>query len=170
MATVRSGEAELYYEVHGDGPALVFAHGRGGNAAIWWQQVPHFARTHKVIVFDHRMFGRSVGGEEAFNPPQMAADLLAILDAEGVERAAIVAQSMGGWTGLNTALRHPERVRCLVMTATYGGLRSPALEGKLAELTLGAGAPPISTRALALDFPAREPALALLYAHVSRLE
>jgi pimeloyl-ACP methyl ester carboxylesterase len=47
-----------------------------------------------------------------------------ILDAEGIERAALVCQSMGGWTGLGAALRHPERARCLVLCSTPGGVTS----------------------------------------------
>ena len=42
MSTVQSHDAEIHYERYGDGPALVFAHGAGGNAASWWQQVPRF--------------------------------------------------------------------------------------------------------------------------------
>ena len=38
---------ELYYESHGDGPAIVFAHGRGGNHLSWWQQVPHFSQDYR---------------------------------------------------------------------------------------------------------------------------
>ena len=50
---------ELYYEVHGEGPALVLAHGGGGSHLSWWQQVPEFSQTYKVITFDHRSFGHS---------------------------------------------------------------------------------------------------------------
>jgi 3-oxoadipate enol-lactonase len=40
---------ELYYEVHGDGPAIVFAHGAGGNHLSWWQQVPVSASKYRCI-------------------------------------------------------------------------------------------------------------------------
>lgn len=59
MAFVDARGARIYYECHGEGPALVFAHGRGGNAASWCQQVPRFVRDYRVLVFDHRGFGRS---------------------------------------------------------------------------------------------------------------
>ncbi len=164
MTTVRSGSATIYYEVHGQGPALVFAHGRGGNAAIWWQQVPHFARRYKTIVFDHRTFGRSQGGGGAdFTQRQFVADLVAILAAEGIDRAALVTQSMGGRTGLGAAVYHPQRVGCLVLTSTIGGLTSPELEALIGKTNPG---PPGPGRALAKDFPAREPGLALLYAQL----
>ena len=67
MATVETNGAKIYYEVHGDGHAITFAHGRGGNAASWWQQVPRFAESYKTIVFDHRIFGRSQCALEEFD-------------------------------------------------------------------------------------------------------
>ncbi len=45
---------DLYYEEHGDGPPLVFAHGVGGNHASWYQQVPFFARSYRAITCDQR--------------------------------------------------------------------------------------------------------------------
>ena len=51
--------ARLYYETHGAGPALVFAHGLGGGHLSWWQQVPHFRDRYTCVVFDHRGFGLS---------------------------------------------------------------------------------------------------------------
>ena len=55
MATVKANGAEIYYEMHGDGPAITFAHGRGGNAASWWQQVPFSQKATRpsfsIIVF-----------------------------------------------------------------------------------------------------------------------
>jgi 3-oxoadipate enol-lactonase len=51
--------AELYYEVHGSGPALLMAHGQGGNHMVWWQQVPFFAPRFTCITYDARAFGAS---------------------------------------------------------------------------------------------------------------
>jgi pimeloyl-ACP methyl ester carboxylesterase len=58
MPYVERAQAKLYYETYGDGPALVLAHGAGGNTLVWWQQVPHFARAHRVVAFDHRGLAR----------------------------------------------------------------------------------------------------------------
>ena len=79
MPRVESAGASLYYETHGSGPAVVLAHGAGGNAMVWWQQVPHFARRHTVVVFDHRGFFRSRCAPEALDPGLFASDLAAIL-------------------------------------------------------------------------------------------
>ena len=168
MPTVQSDKASMYYEVHGEGAAVVFAHGRGGNAAIWWQQTAHFSDGFKVIVFDHRTFGRSMGGADGFSQSQMVADLMAILDAEGIDRAALVCQSMGGWTGLGAAVHYPERVSCLVLTGTPGGLITPAMHELLAAWERSPERiSEFPGRVLAPDFPAREPAKTLLYAQIS---
>lgn len=56
---------ELYYEVHGEGPPIVFAHGAGGNHLSWWQQVPFFtAQGYRCVTFDHRAFGQSLDGAD----------------------------------------------------------------------------------------------------------
>ena len=83
---VKSDGAELYYEAYGSGAALVFAHGGGGNAASWYQQVPHFLSRYRVITFDHRGFGRSYCEPSEVVSTRFAADLLAILDDAGVTR------------------------------------------------------------------------------------
>jgi len=166
------GEGSIYYETYGpdDAAAVVFAHGAGGNRLSWWQQVPHFSRQHRVIAFDHRTFGRSRCKPGGFSTRYFAGDLLAILDAEGVSRASLVCQSMGGWTGLPTALRHPERVACLVLCDTPGGLYTDRIGEALAQTgerirTAGIDA----NAALAPDFPARRPEMAHLYGQISGL-
>ena len=76
--------ADIWYEAHGDGPALLFLHGRAGNAANWWRQVAHFTTDHRVIVFDLRAFGRSRCDPEAFQVDHMVDDIGAVLSASGI--------------------------------------------------------------------------------------
>ena len=52
-------DCRLYYETEGQGPALVFAHGLGGNHLSWWQQVPHFRDRYTCVTFAHRGFSPS---------------------------------------------------------------------------------------------------------------
>jgi len=115
-------DAVIHYEVTGSGPAIVFAHGLGGNHLSWWQQLPHFAGSHTCVAFAHRGFppSTSVPGNRA--PDAYADDLAALLDALDVQDAVLVGQSMGGWTCLEYALREPKRVRALVMASTSGTL------------------------------------------------
>ena len=169
MPTVRADNADIYYEIHGEGPALAFAHGRGGNAASWWQQVPKFSESYKVIVFDHRVFGRSKCAPENFDRSVFHSDFLAILDAEGIESCGIVCQSMGGWTGLKTAVFHSERISCLVLSNTPGGMQIPAVQDALMIAKKLFAEQGISRAATAQDFSQRNPEKAYLYQQISSL-
>ena len=126
MFTVQTDNAEIYYESHGEGPAIVLAHCAGGNSLVWWQQVVHFAPAHRVIAFDHRGWGRSRCEPGHRRARFFAEDMRAVMDDAGVERAAVVCQSMGGWTGLRFALGQPERVSCLVLSCSPAGVQTPA--------------------------------------------
>lgn len=119
---LRRGGAEIHYEVYGKGPAVVFAHGLGGNHLSWWQQVAHFAPTHTCVVFAHRGFPPSSAVPGTAAPDAYADDLAALIDHLSLQDVALVAQSMGGWTCLEYALRHPAKVRALVMASTSGAV------------------------------------------------
>ncbi|GAB4394791.1 MAG: alpha/beta hydrolase [Kiloniellaceae bacterium] len=171
MATVETEGASLYYEVHGEAegtrPAVVFAHGRGGNCASWWQQVPAFAERYRVVVFDHRGFGRSRCGAAHFEAAYFSRDIAAILDAEGIERAALVCQSMGGWGGLKLAVSQPERVAALVLANTPGGLATPKATAAIEHIA--SGAIPPGTGQIGRSFVAAHPEGAYLARQISGL-
>jgi pimeloyl-ACP methyl ester carboxylesterase len=114
---------ELYYESHGKGPAVVFAHGAGGNHLSWWQQVPAFSQHFRCITFDHRAFGlsRDGEGEAKLGRRGFHDDLRDLLDLLGIDDARIVAQSMGGRTAVGFALRNPGRCKAMVLAGTTGG-------------------------------------------------
>jgi 3-oxoadipate enol-lactonase len=120
MPTAVLNGIDLYYETTGDtGPTVVFLHGAGGNHLSWWQQVPTFSDHYRCIAIDHRGFGGSTD-PSAEGTTRFADDLEALLAQLGDERVALVAQSMGGRTASEFALRHPERVWALVMCDTLG--------------------------------------------------
>lgn len=174
--TLDRGDCRIHYEVAGSGPALVFAHGLGGNHLSWWQQVAHFAADHTCVVFSHRGFTPSsaVPGERA--PDAYADDLAALIQELKLQDVALVAQSMGGWTCLEYALREPQRVRALVMASTSGTIDFNQLEvrelkewankspGMLAELQ-ARGFLAASGERMARE----QPALAQLYWQISQL-
>src|SRR5437763_3211203 len=121
-------DCRLYYEVDGAGPVLVFAHGLGGNHLSWWQQVPHFRDRYTCVTFAHRGFAPSSAPAGGPDPADYAGDLAALIDHLGAQDVRIVAQSMGGWTALEYALAHPDRVRALVLASTAGTIaRAPSL-------------------------------------------
>lgn len=118
MPTIQNREATLYYEVHGEGHPVFFIHGGGGNTLAWYQQVPHFSRSYRVITVDLRGHKSSVCPQESVHPRFMADDICAIMDAEGLSQAAFVCQSLGAWAGLPIAVKKPERVSCLFINAS----------------------------------------------------
>src|SRR5216684_2417710 len=120
--------AEIYYERTGAGPAIVFAHGLGGNHLSWWQQVPYFSHRYSCVTFAHRGFSPSRITSGSVDPALFEEDLLALVDNLGLTDVQLVAQSMGGWACLNFAVRHPRRVRALVMASTGGAVDLNTLE------------------------------------------
>ncbi|PKQ01135.1 MAG: alpha/beta hydrolase [Alphaproteobacteria bacterium HGW-Alphaproteobacteria-13] len=117
--------AELYWQTHGEGPAIVLAHGIGGNHAIWYRQLDALSRSNRVITFDHRGFGLSRDldgrGRGAF-----VDDLAALFDHLGVDKAALVGQSMGAGTCIGFAHRAPERVAALAICDSLHGIAESA--------------------------------------------
>jgi 3-oxoadipate enol-lactonase len=128
MPSLARPGCDLYYETHGQGPAVVFAHGLGGSHLSWWQQVPYFQDRFTCVTFDHRGFGLSREAPGGPGPDGFVDDLEALVDQLGLPDVRLVAQSMGGWTCLEYALRAPARVRALVLASTTGSLADPETE------------------------------------------
>ena len=112
----------LYYEVTGSGPALLFAHGLGGNHLSWWQQVAHFAPHYTCVTFAHRGFAPSDAIADGPDPADYAGDLAALIEHLEFPDVRLIGQSMGGWTMLEYALAHPDTVKALVLSSTSGTL------------------------------------------------
>jgi pimeloyl-ACP methyl ester carboxylesterase len=166
-------DCRLAYEVTGEGPAIVFAHGLGGNLMSWWQQVAHFAPRYTCLAFSHRGFFPSTIPEGGPDPAKYAADLAALVDHLALGDVRIVCQSMGGFTGMEYALLRPGRVKALVLGGTTGSLdlkaipgAAPAQEAKAARAELLArGINPAAGARMA----AEQPALHHLYNHIHGL-
>jgi len=162
---------DLYYEMHGGGPALVLAHGGGGSHLSWWQQVPPLAKTYTVITFDHRSFGQSPDVPNGPGANAFVQDLTALLDHLGVRKAAVAGQSMGGWTVCGFAAAHPERVSALILCDTTGGVDTPGAmkaQANIRERSQG-NLTQILANAYSKHFPARAPTLCFLYQQISTL-
>lgn len=176
---LRVQDAEIHYEVCGRGPVIVFAHGLGGSHMSWWQQVAHFSRHHACVTFSHRGFASSsaVGGQP--DPACFADDLHALIEHLNIGQVHLVGQSMGGWTMVEYALRHPQRVRSLVLSSTTGSIDlslsalfdHAAFEkwrqqaGEVAERCRSSGIHPAAGMRMARE----QPALHLLYQQIDEL-
>ena len=158
----------LYYHLQGRGPALVFAHGAGGNHMSWWQQVPFFASRYRSIAFDHRAFGRS-SDEDGAGRRAFADDLRDLLDHLDIERVAIVAQSMGGRTAVGFSYRNPDRVSALVLAGTTGGAVTDAVrEAQEEHRQTPTGKRTLYQRAISPRLERERPDLAYLYRLIAR--
>ena len=116
----RPDGAVVHYESGGTGPAIVFAHGLGGNHLSWWQSASVFAARHRVVTFSHRRFPPSTTPRGIPDPKLYASDVVALLDHLAIDKAVLVGQSMGGWTAVETVLAAPDRVAGIVMACTSG--------------------------------------------------
>jgi aminoacrylate hydrolase len=121
VPTTSIGDAELFYEETGDGPPLMLVPGLGGQGSFWISQVPVFSRDFRTVVHDHRGTGRSTHARLTYSIEQMADDALRLMDALKIDSAHFVGHSTGGAIGQAIALDHPERLRSLVLSATWAG-------------------------------------------------
>ena len=160
----------LHYQTQGKGPALVFAHGAGGNMMSWWQQIPYFSQRYRCASFDHRAFGSTLDSPEAPGRREFANDLRLLLDQLNIQTTAIIAQSMGGRTTVGFAVRHPERVRAIVFAGTTGGAVSDEVRAEQAAYReTPAGRRSLAQRAFAPRLRHERPDLAYLYRLIGRL-
>lgn len=124
MTFVSTHKAEIYYETYGEGPAVIFVHGVGGNSLSWWQQAPVFAQRFQAVVMDQRGFGRSSDPEQ-LGRAEFVNDLAAVIEALGLDQCALVGQSLGGIACCGYTARYPGKVRALVLADTLLGVLSP---------------------------------------------
>lgn len=166
MPKVPLNGIDLFYESHGEGPAIVFAHGRGGNHLSWWRQVAVFSKEYQCVTFDHRGWGASVDTPNGPGRAAFVEDLRHLLDHLGLDQVFLVAQSMGGLTCLGFALAYPQRSLGLVLGDTTGGIGDPKVVDLLKDVH-----PPDHPlrRALSASFLEAHPDLAFLFQEVGQL-
>ena len=104
----------------GSGPPVIFIHGLSGCWQNWLEQLPLFARDHRVIAVDLPGFGQSEMPEEEISISGYADAIDELMGELDIETARIVGNSMGGFIGAELAIQHPERVERLVLVAAAG--------------------------------------------------
>jgi pimeloyl-ACP methyl ester carboxylesterase len=105
---------EVNYCELGEGPAIVFIHGLGASWQSWLEQMPDFAKRHRVVAMDLPGFGYSELPSEDISIEFYGQWTCKLMDALGIESATVVGNSMGGFVGAELAIRFPERVQRLV--------------------------------------------------------
>ncbi|MET9418560.1 alpha/beta fold hydrolase [Streptomyces klenkii] len=111
----------IAYQAEGDGTPLVLLAGQANNHH-WWDGVRgDFRAAHRTVTLDYRGTGGSDKPDEPYSTEGFAQDVIAVLDALGIERAHVYGTSMGGRVAQQLAVRHPGRVRALVLGCTSPG-------------------------------------------------
>ena len=100
---------KLAFEVIGDGPPVVILHGLFGSGRNWAPIAQALAGTYRVYLPDARNHGASPWAE-AMSYPDMALDVLALIDGERLQRPVVIGHSMGGKTAMTLALEHPHAI------------------------------------------------------------
>jgi pimeloyl-ACP methyl ester carboxylesterase len=107
---------KMYYETYGSGEPLLLIHGNGGSIDNFVKQIPVFSKNYKVIIADSRAQGKSIDTKDSLSYEMMADDYAELLTKIGVPSVNIIGWSDGGINGLLLAIRHPEKVKKLMIT------------------------------------------------------
>ena len=160
-AKARNGRVALSWFEQGSGEPLVLIMGLGGSSRAWYRLLPLLGPDIRAIAFDNRGTGRSDGVGVRLTLEDAVGDTLAVMDAAGLDDAHVLGVSMGGMIAQHLTLRHPERVRSLILGCTSARGR--------------AGLPPwrLVTAAMIRQFapgPATDLVVPMLYAEHTRRE
>lgn len=127
MSEIKNGDVTIYYEAHGEGPALLLSHAYAATRLMWDPQVGPTSERFKIITWDMRGHGGSDSpvDESEYSEDKTVEDMRLILDAEGVSEAVIGGLSLGGYMSFAFYLAHREMTKGLLLVDTGPGYRNP---------------------------------------------
>jgi pimeloyl-ACP methyl ester carboxylesterase len=111
-------DLNLYYEIHGKGQPLILLHGGLGAIAMFESILPSLAEHHQVIAVELQGHAHTADIDRPFTYEAMADDIAALLKHLALPQADILGYSLGGGVALQTAIRHPQLIRKLILVST----------------------------------------------------
>jgi pimeloyl-ACP methyl ester carboxylesterase len=129
---------QMYYEVSGEGDPLIVLHGAYMHIPSMGEIIPALAETHRVYALELQGHGRTTDIDRPITYQNLADDVAAFMDAIGLEKADVFGYSMGANTGLQLAIRHPEKVDQLIAASVSYDVEGwqPAFREFLPQLTV----------------------------------
>src|SRR5438132_3779755 len=144
-----------------DKPLLVLSNSLGTNLSLWDPQMDAFAARFRVLRYDSRGHGQSAAPPGPYRIADLGQDLVALLDALGLDRVRFCGLSKGGMVGMWLATNAPERVERVVLCNTSAHLGPPELWNKRIEVVRASGmeaiAPQVIERWFTREFRERAP-------------
>lgn len=144
-----------------EAPALVLSSSLGTTHEMWEPQLAELAKRWRVVAYDHRGHGGSPAPPGPYSVPELAADVLELLDALGLERVSFCGLSLGGAIGMQLATSAPERIDRLVLACTSARFLDAAAWRERAALVRAEGTEAIAdatmTRWFTSDFAHARP-------------
>jgi pimeloyl-ACP methyl ester carboxylesterase len=121
MERARINGVQIAYELRGAGTPIVMIHGAQGDQTMFTRMASDFASSYRVMTFDQRGSGLSEKPDTPYSIAMLADDTAALMDHLAIASAHIIGVSMGGMIAQEFALRHPRKVRSLVLGCTTPG-------------------------------------------------
>ena len=126
MSFKKFNDYDIYFEVHGEGEAVIFLHHGFGCSKIWNKIYPSFvAEGYKIVMYDRRGFGQSEKGDDFYGffdsnryRPESVDELRLIKEWLGIDSCHFVGQCEGGVIGIDYAVKYPEEVKTLTVAST----------------------------------------------------
>ena len=127
MPVAHVNGVDLYYQTYGEGFPVVLAHGYCTSINLWDHQIPLLSQRYRVIAYDARGHGLSSApaGKEHYTLSHLVADMHALLQHLGIDKAYISGHSMGGATTAGFAARHPDMTQAALICNIDGGHQPP---------------------------------------------
>ena len=125
MPKLNRDGVNIHYEVHGKGPVILLSHGYSATSQMWQGQIEPLSKSHMLVTWDMRGHGQSdyPSDQSAYSEEATVADMAALLDKVEAKTAIVGGLSLGGYMSLAFNLKHPDRVRALLIIDTGPGYR-----------------------------------------------